>query len=129
MNIYELFIFDFDGTIADSRFHIENSINLALLEKGLQKISSEKIYPTIGKLSIQEAFTEFYPKLSIKDINQLTDSFRNYLVINAKNDLILFPGVKETLIKLKKKNKVLVILTTKSTKSINEILDIFQLTS
>lgn len=91
MNTYELYIFDFEGTIVDSRLHIANSVNFALIQNGFATMSPEEIYPTIGKLPIGATFKQFYPQLSVNDLNQLILSFRKYLIENVKKDLVLFP--------------------------------------
>ncbi len=121
---YELFVFDFDGTIADSRANIANSVNRALEAIGLDRISNDAIFPTIGKMSIQDVFRKFYPSLDVREVENLTLDFRNHLIINAKDELEFFPKVLSTLRALQDNNKQLAILTTKNTKTINEIIDI-----
>lgn len=129
INHYELFIFDFDGTLADSRINIANSVNKALAEKGFPKVKNQAIFPTIGKIPIQSVFRRFYPNLSEQEVLDLTLLFRKYLIGNAKHELTLFPEVEKTLRALHDKNILLAILTTKHTEVINEILAAFGLAS
>lgn len=118
---YKLFIFDFDGTIADSRLNIANSVNGALIAKGFNAVPNEAIFPTIGKLPIMDAFRQFYPELDMVTIGELTQIFREQLIINAKKELMIFPKVEPTLRTLHKNGIKLAILTTKSAKVITEI--------
>lgn len=119
---YKVFIFDFDGTLADSRLNIANSVNRALQRSGLAKVLNDAIFPTIGKLSIQQAFLLFYPKLNPDSIEKLTADFRGFVIAHAKAELCFFPGVESTLHSLQDSNIYLAVLTTKSSKSIYDVL-------
>lgn len=119
---FNLFIFDFDGTLVDSRLHISNSVNAALSSVGLQKVAPRKIYPTIGKLHIDDTFKYLYPKLTPSDVGVLTTKFRERLLSTASEELLFFPNVIQTLKTLRKRGKKLAILTTKNFDSINRIL-------
>ena len=119
---FDLFIFDFDGTIADSRLNIFNSFNHAIKLYDLPKITKEKFYPTIGKFSINETFTFFYPDLSLDKIETLVKKYRENLLKNSKKEITLYPKVKETLNKINSKNKKAAILTTKNVEIMRKIL-------
>jgi phosphoglycolate phosphatase len=126
---YDCFIFDFDGTLADSRLNITNSFNRALKLYNLKPISPELIYPLIGKLNIEETFKKFYPYFSLEKIKKLTKSFKIYQRKNSLKEIFLFDGVFETLKTLQKKRKKLVILTTKQIDQIIYILNRFKIKS
>jgi phosphoglycolate phosphatase len=119
---YELFIFDFDGTLADSRHNVANSVNRSLDSKGYATVSDDLIFPTIGKLPIQTLFKQLYEGIDDEEIDDLTQQFRTSLLQNAKDELQLFPEVETTLQSLKDRDKQLAILTTKNTQVINELL-------
>lgn len=119
---YDLFIFDFDGTLADSRKNIANSLNFAFQEQGLKSVPAKKVFPLIGKVSIEQTFTFFYPGLRAEDIQKLTSVFRTYQRNHLRTELVLYPGVVDTLEQLKKHKKKLAILTTKHIDQIRFIL-------
>lgn len=118
---YQLLVFDFDGTLADSRMSVANSVNHALAATRRNPIPNGQIFPTIGKVPIQSVFSQFHPDLTEENIAELTRLFRAYITENALHDLQLFPGVEETLRALKSHGKTLAILTTKHTSVISKI--------
>lgn len=125
MSSYDCFIFDFDGTLADSRLNITNSFNYALKVHKFKPILSKLISPLIGKLNLEEMFRKFYPRLSQKEIEKLRDSFRIYQKRNASQEITLYNGVLETMKALRLKRKQLAIVTTKHINQIEYILRIF----
>lgn len=120
---FNLFIFDFDGTLVDSKAHISNCVNAALLDTGLRKVAPNKIHPTIGILPIGDTFKYLYPKLSSSQVEMLTVKFRERLLASATEELRFYPNVIDTLKSLKKSGKKLAILTTKKYNSIASILE------
>lgn len=117
------FIFDFDGTLADSRLNIANSFNFALKERNLATIEDALIHPLIGKKNLEQMFILFYPELSENLVADLIALFREYQSSHAVEEIMLFPDVKETLTSLKLAGAELAILTTKNTKQISNIAD------
>ncbi|MBI2051490.1 HAD hydrolase-like protein [Candidatus Roizmanbacteria bacterium] len=124
---YKLFIFDFDGTLVDSRINIANSLNYALSRHGFQKIHAKNIYPLIGKIPIEETIKSFYPKLDRRTIESITKDFRIYQKLHAKKEVVFFPHVLRTLKFLKSKKKQLAILTTKNAKQTISLLKVFRI--
>ncbi len=124
---YDLFIFDFDGTLADSRLNIINSLNFALNTQGLSPIEGKRITPLIGKMSLDNTFLYFYPELKTVQIEKLLEEFRIYQREHAHEELVFFPEVLSTLEKLYKQKKMLAILTTKHISQITYILKLFKI--
>lgn len=127
MHSYNCFIFDFDGTLADSRLNITNSFNYALKVHKFKLISPKLIYPLIGKLDIEETFKKFYPGLSQKKLKRLINSFRIYQKRNAHKEITLYDGVLETIKTLHARKKQLAIVTTKHINQIEHILRVFKI--
>lgn len=124
---FDCFIFDFDGTLVDSRLNIANSFNYALKINKFKQISPKLIYPLIGKLTIEETFKKFYPQLSQYEIETLVKSFRNYQKIHAIDEIIFFDGVIETIKKLRNNKKQIAIVTTKNINQLKHILKVFKI--
>lgn len=115
MQSYKLFIFDFDGTLGDTRECIVASFQEALLQNNLPAAERNQIVHYMGT-SLEEVFRkltngkfddELYEKL-VKDYRAF---YRDFL---TKKTLI-FPEVEETLNKLKQKKALLSIATSKKT--------------
>ncbi len=122
---FDVFIFDFDGTLADSRHNIANAFNFALADRGLPAVDAQAIYPLIGKLTLADTFTHFYPRLDAATIDNLLHIFRQYQRENVKAELMFFPEALSTLNVLKEKHKRLAIVTTKAVQQLDYILDVF----
>lgn len=124
---YDLFIFDFDGTLADSRRHIANGVNFALEKHGLAAVDPARVYAQIGKYPIEATFASFYRDLALEQVEALVSDFRQYQRDHVQQELAFFPGVIATLDALKANGKQLAILTTKHITQIDYILNVFGL--
>ncbi len=129
MKTYKNFLFDFDGTLADSRTNIANSIRFALKKHELPLIAPTDIYPLIGKMSLEKTFTHFYPALAGTTVQSLVKTFRQYQRDHVSTEVEIFPSVVETLQTLKQRGNSLHILTTKEVGQITFVLDKLQLSS
>ncbi|MEP7166368.1 MAG: HAD family hydrolase [Candidatus Woesebacteria bacterium] len=123
MKTYKNFLFDFDGTLADSRKSISNSIRFALKKHDLPLVAPTDIFPLIGKKSIEDTFTHFYPKLSGAKVESLVKDFRAYQREHTIQETEIFPSVIQTLQTLKKQGHSLHILTTKEVGQITFVLN------
>lgn len=123
----KLFIFDFDGTLADSRTNIANSLNHALREYNFDEIEPTAIHPLIGKLTLDLTFKKFYPDIDDDQLEALLAAFKERQRENAVNELKFFPNVVSTLTELTERGATLAILTSKYASQINFILQGFDL--
>ncbi len=101
-------IFDMDGTLIDSSDIIANSINYVRNYLNLPPLDKSFIIKEINNPNANLAKI-FYQKEKIETI--LYKKFREYYDKNYQKELILFEGVKELLINLKKNNIKLAIAT------------------
>ncbi len=124
MKTYDCFIFDFDGTLADSRINIANSVAYALKRQNIPLVSSDRIYPLIGKYNLPDTFKFFYNDLTDRQQEALLKDFRLYQKEHAHKEVLLFEGVKETLGTLQNQGKYLAILTTKHINQVSYILQV-----
>ncbi len=112
MKDYELYLFDFDYTLADSSRGIVKCFRHVLEEAGHSGISDETIKRTIG-LTLEEAFAEM---TGVTDIDQLRKWRKEYVkiadkVMNAETEL--FPEVRELFLNLKDRKAKIGIISTK----------------
>jgi len=113
-------IFDFDGTLGDTKSMIVGIFHKTVAQLGLEPRSDEEYAATIG-LPLKEAFLRLY------DIGEdaaaaYTDAFRN---IEISRPLVVpsFPHVKETLDRLRDRGVVLTIATSRRRQSLIEFLE------
>lgn len=107
----ELLLFDFDGTLIDSKLDIATSVNLTLRDLGLPQRSVEEIYGFVGdgvkrllRLSVGEEHDELYEKaLSV---------FRQHYLAHCVRTTRFYPGIDAVLEHYKNRKKA--IVTNKS---------------
>jgi phosphoglycolate phosphatase len=112
---YKLFIFDFDGTIGDTKEGIFQSFQEVLSKHGLPPVNREEIFSYMGlylkeifkKLTLNKYNDELYEKL-VTDYNT---SYKDSL----KTKTLIYPEVADTLKKLKQKGALASIATSKKT--------------
>ncbi len=116
------YIFDFDGTLADSRTNIVNSFLYATHSCSFPSVKSEDVIPLIGKMNISETFRHFFKHLSTDDSARLVSAFRQYQAEHASKEIKLFPGVITALKAMLSVDNRLVVLSTKNHLQLIKIL-------
>lgn len=118
-----LIIFDFDGTLGDTRANIVMTMQGTMLATDLPIRDEAAIAATIG-LPLEEGFRQLYPQLSEEETIHCSAVYRKLFELNrVKLVPKLFPGVKETLAALKRKGLVLTVASSRSAKSLNGFLN------
>ncbi|MBR5798856.1 MAG: HAD family hydrolase [Lachnospiraceae bacterium] len=119
----KLAIFDFDGTIADTRKAIIVAKQETMKKLGLRIASEEECASTIG-LSSKSGFQKSYPELSDEMLDWCVVIYREFF--EEKRLLYppeLFPGIIEVLEALNEKGIVCTIATSRNGKSCREFLE------
>ena len=73
---YQLLIFDWDGTLADSAAQIVNAMQGAIRGLDLPPRSDESIRELIG-LGLNEALTALYPEMELPHLQGLLSNYRS----------------------------------------------------
>ena len=121
MNI-RLIIFDFDGTLGDTRHNIVLTMQQAMVELHLPVADEAACAATIG-LPLEDCFRQIYPNLTDDSIIKCATVYRHIFEINKKKlSPALFPHVKETLHRLHQQGYVLTVASSRSSASLNEFL-------
>lgn len=109
----KLLIFDLDGTLIDTLKDLNNAVNYSLSKHGYELRSLEHTRKSIGdgvamlvKRSLPENVTEIEYTDVLKD-------FEDYYKLHSNDNTSPYPGMKETLIKLKEKGYLLAVSTNK----------------
>ena len=98
--IPKLIIFDFDGTLGDTRQNIIITMQRTMQMVGLPVKSDEECASTIG-LTLENSFKTMYPDVGADMAERCVDAYRE-IFMESVEELTpeLFPGVSDTLAKL-----------------------------
>ncbi|MBF0191109.1 MAG: HAD-IA family hydrolase [Magnetococcales bacterium] len=114
---YDLVIFDCDGTLVDSLDGIVRSVNLALVEVGLEEaLPRERIAGVVG-LSLFEAMSVLLPEYSPEWRARAVAAYKSHyqrLADGGELTTPLFPGVRATLESLRDHGITMAVATGKS---------------
>lgn len=111
---YRNLIFDFDGTLADSRDDIASAQLWVLGQLGITAVTKEDLYPHIGK-SLQQTFASILPASLHSSIPRAIEMYAEYYPPRSLLTTRLFAGVQETLHHLHSAGARLAIASTKRT--------------
>lgn len=116
-----LIIFDFDGTLGDTRNIIVTTMQATIEALQLPRRSDEECASKIG-LPLNACFEALYPDLPADDIQHCADTYRKIFFEKASNLMPqAFPGVTETLRQLKERGLTLTIASSRSHRSLVEL--------
>lgn len=118
--MYQLIVFDWDGTLFDSTALITRSIQAAAVAVGLPAPSAEKARYVIG-LGLSDALHFIAPQLPQTLYADLAEAYRRHYAAHM-NDITLFEGVPELLRQLQLRGHQLAVATGKSRRGLNEAL-------
>ena len=117
-----LIIFDFDGTLGDTRANIVRTMQETMAAMDYPLAGEEAIAATIG-LPLEDCFAQLLPDLSPEGRKRCAAVYRD---IFEKNRRILvpqlFPHVRETLFPLRDQGLVMTVASSRSSRSLNEFL-------
>ena len=125
--VYRNIIFDFDGTLTDSRRDIAGAQVWALRQLGFASHCEEDLYPLIGK-SLHETFARVLPETHHHRIPDAMKLYAEYYPPRALQTTVLFPGVRETLESLHSRGHRLAVASTKRGEGIRRATDHFGIT-
>jgi phosphoglycolate phosphatase len=116
-----LIIFDFDGTLGDTRRNIITTMQMTIAELHLPNRSEEDCAATIG-LPLVGCFRTLFPNIQDELIPRCAETYRRFFNENLKTiQPQAFPGVVETLSILHQKGLVLTIASSRSHNSLTEL--------
>lgn len=116
-----LIIFDFDGTLGDTRRNIVTTMQMTIRETGLPARTDHECASTIG-LPLDGCFEALYPDESKETILLCTDTYRRIFQENLQTmKPQVFPKVRETLLALKEQGLTLTIASSRWHKSLSDL--------
>jgi len=123
---YDLLIFDWDGTLADSAASIVEGMQRAIAQLRLPQRTDQEIREKIG-LGFGDAVTRLFPEMEAGEIIRLLDGYRRSLLAGGRHadgpaEAPLFPGALEALRALAGAGYRIAVATGKSRGSLERSL-------
>ena len=118
---YDIVIFDFDGTIADTKEGIMNGAKYALSKCGVSESEFGDLKRFVGP-TLWYSFEIFYAFDSSMQ-EKAVQYYRDYYKDRGIYEVSLYKGIEELLIKLKKEDILVGIASAKHQKSVETALD------
>lgn len=114
----KVIIFDFDGTLCDTRSNIIVAFRATMERLGLEMRDEATCGATIG-LTLRDGFKSMYPTLDDVAIDNCVDTYRQ-IFAERREELMpeLFPGAKATLEELHKRGHRMTIASSRLTDSL-----------
>ena len=119
----KLIIFDFDGTLADTKENIILTFQMTMKELGVEIKSRQECAATIG-LTLEDAFKVLYPGMAAEKYILLRDTYRRIFKENRKILVPgLFPEVMETLEELRRRGYLMSIASSRQSPALHSFLE------
>ncbi len=119
-------LFDFDGTLFDSKMGILNAVKYAMKKEGFTNFDDETLKSFIGP-PLHYSFKKHY-NIPENKLEETIVVFRKYYAEKGYKESSLYQGISELLANLKQKGKILAIATAKPTLYAKQILKIHKMT-
>ena len=124
-----LLIFDLDGTLIDSRLDLAHAVNAALAESGRGALPRELIYSYVGNGAPVLMKRAMGPQATDDEVRSALEFFMDYYRHHAVDHTCLYPGVRESLERLRAAGVPMAVLTNKPVKISRSIMEHFGLAS
>lgn len=124
--MYDVFLFDLDGTLTDPSEGITNSVVYALEKFGISVDDKKSLYKFIGP-PLVEGFSKFCG-FSPEDSLKATEYYRETFSVKGIYENEVYDGVAEVLERLNEMGKKVILATSKPEVFAKEILRYFELT-
>ncbi len=119
---FELYIFDWDGTLMDSVDHIVSSLSAAAADTNMEDLGHHNYRNIIG-LGLSEAFEALYPDANKAQQEALTERYRHHFFDTSKGKSTLFDGTDAMLTSLNTKGVKMAVATGKARRGLNRVFD------
>lgn len=123
--MYDIVLFDLDGTLTDPKMGITQSVQYALAKYNIHESDLDKLEPFIGP-PLHDSFKKFY-QFTDAEATQAIAYYREYFSVKGMYENKVYPGIPELLRELCAQGKQLIVATSKPTVFSEEILRHFHL--
>jgi len=123
--MYDIVLFDLDGTLTDPGMGITNSVAHALRRWGIEVPPREELYKFIGP-PLADSFAKYYG-FSMEDAEKSVEYYREYFRDKGLYENEIYPGAEEMLKKLRTSGRKVVLATSKPEEFAKRILAYFHI--
>lgn len=123
--MYDVILFDLDGTLTDSGPGITNSVAYSLKKYGIEVTDRTELYKFIGP-PLKESFEKYYG-FSAEDSRKAVEYYREYYTDKGIFENAVYEGIEELLREIRKSGKKAVVATSKPEIFAKRILEHFDL--
>lgn len=123
--MYDIILFDLDGTLTDPGLGITNSVAYALKRYGIEAENRESLYSFIGP-PLKDSFMKYYG-FSEEKAMEAIEVYREYFREKGLYENEVYDGIRELLEKIKQSGRRIVLATSKPEEFSIRILEHFDL--
>jgi phosphoglycolate phosphatase len=119
----ELLIFDLDGTLIDSKLDLAHAVNATRAHMGMSALDHERVYSYVGNgapVLIRRAMGD---QATEPQVQEALEFFLEYYREHFLDYTVLYPGVRESLDRLRDARKRMAVLTNKPVRISKAIID------
>ena len=119
----DLIIFDLDGTLVDSRLDLAGAVNATRRHMGMEALANEQVYTYVGNgapMLVRRALGEGATE---PQVQEALEFFLEYYREHDLDHTVLYPGVKESLDRLRGAGKRMAVLTNKPVRMSRHIVE------
>ncbi len=123
--MYNILLFDLDGTLTDPKIGITKSVQHALQKFGIEVNDLDQLIPFIGP-PLLDSFNDFYG-FTPQQGQQAIAYYREYFSVTGLFENAVYAGIEALLAELIRHDKRLFVATSKPTQFAKQILEHFAL--
>ena len=119
----DLLIFDLDGTLIDSKLDLAHAVNATRSHMGLAPLEHERVYSYVGNGAPVLIRRVLGPEAPESQVEEALEFFLEYYREHYLDYTTLYPGVRESLDRLRDAGKNMAVLTNKPVRISQAILN------
>jgi phosphoglycolate phosphatase len=119
----DLLIFDLDGTLIDSKLDLAHAVNATRTHMGQTPLEHERVYSYVGNGAPVLIRRALGPGATEPQVQEALEFFLEYYHDHYLDYTVLYPGVRESLDRLRNAEKRMAVLTNKPVRISKAILD------
>ena len=123
--MYQNILFDLDGTLTNSAEGITNSVVYALKKWNIKVEDKRELYKFIGP-PLTDSLKKYY-QFSEEESKRAVEYYREYFSVKGLYENEVYDGISDLLAELKRRNKTLILATSKPEEYAVRILKYFHL--